>query len=218
MIPYKSKISDSCPAEPDPQRDSGGGAACGSIPAANVVGTSRCEGSDPDNSGCRDGRLNAPVVAGRGRRPAAKHGEGTGTGIAAEAGTASAVEGHEQKGAASCRNEEAAKGSDTPRTKSHRKPAPGGRIAVRSIGEGFPVDSPDPAHSATSFPRNEETPTGLSGRFTAAGAGDPPHGRPGVAKASHFALRCHGQMLGAGHDFRRPRWLRCSPTLVGRSR
>ena len=34
-----------------------------------------------------------------------------------------------------------------------------------------------------------------------------------MGKDSHFGRRCHGQMLGAGHNFRRPRCLRCSPTL-----
>ena len=42
---------------------------------------------------------------------------------------------------------------------------------------------------------------------------EPPGWVSWMGKDSHFALQCHGQMLGAAHNFRRSRCFRCFPTL-----
>jgi RNA-directed DNA polymerase len=173
--------SDSCPQEPPAAMPTGTGAACGEAAAAKSVRASGRGGDSSANSRRSDGELKSPSVAGDGKIPAAQRGQADGGGSAAAAGPDTVVEGHVQKETTSCRNYGAAHRTGTQRTKGQQGQAPDGRDAVRSIGARPSVDSLDPDHHATSPARNEETPTGLSGRRCAAtGAGDPPHGQPGV--------------------------------------
>lgn len=181
LIPNMSNPSDSCHLEPSVEMPMGGVAACGDAAAAKVVRASGCGGGSLVNSRRSDGELKSPTVSGNGKVSVAQRGQSDGNGSAACPGPDSAVKGHEQEETTSCRNYGAAHRTGTQQTKGQQEQAPGGRDTVRSIGIRSSVDSLDPAHRATSPARNEETLDALSSRrCAAAGAGDPPHGRPGV--------------------------------------
>ena len=181
MNPDISTQCDSCLPGLSAEMPKGKETACGIATAANDARASRCGGGNSANSGRSDGELSPPPTALHGESTVTKRGQSDGIGSVAGTGPGIAVTiGDEQKLATSCRNDEAADCTGTQRTKCQRERVPDGRETDRSINASSPVDSHHPKDRAISSAQNEETDPGLSGRLTAVGEGDPPHG-PGWA-------------------------------------
>lgn len=176
-----SITSDSCSQEPPAEMLAGTGAAYGDATVAKGARASGCGGGDSDNSRRSDGELKSPSVTENGKIPVAQRGNtdkaGSVTGLIPD----TAVKGHVQEETTSCRKEEVAHRTGTPRTKRQWGYAPDGLDAVRFISKVPPVDSLDPTHRGKSPARNEETPDNLSrSRHAVPGTGFPPHDCPGA--------------------------------------